>query len=429
MATVTSMVQEKALNSRRLFIHSLTSLTDQALLSALNLVVGLVLIRLATKETYGLYAQIYVVGIFASTIVEALVTNPLTTIAPGKSAEERAQLFAHIKRLQLRVNSALAILFGIGTAIAVALTNTDPQPWLLGITFAVYIFFNAQREYVRSVGFIESRPHQVLIIDASYVVTVLTGIATLVLFRHMSVSMIILTLGAANIISLSIANNRTPAYKTRPAATSGAWSQLWARGKWALPGALVAWFTNYSYLFLAAAFLGITASADLNAARLLLMPVSLCVLAWSRIARPVASRLYAAKNWQHLNRLAWMSVIGMEVIIAVYVTVLWLLLPWLQSHVLGPQYHNTSPLILAWGFYFAVNAARWIGSSWLSSNDQYRQLLISGVASLIVMLIASLALIPLYGAKGAVAALIIVEVFDLVLIWAVFLPMARRKHT
>lgn len=35
---------------------------------------------------------------------------------------------------------------------------------------------------------------------------------------------------------------------------------------------------------------------------------------------------------------------------------------------------------------------------------------------------------PMYGAWGAVLALIIVEVFDLVLIWAVFLPLVRRRN-
>jgi O-antigen/teichoic acid export membrane protein len=84
--------------------------------------------------------------------------------------------------------------------------------------------------------------------------------------------------------------------------------------------------------------------------------------------------------------------------------------------------------VLAWGGYFAINAARWIGSSWLTSNDQYKLLLLSGVACLAVMLIASSILIPLYGSWGAILALIVVEVFDLLLIWAVFLPMLRRKN-
>eukprot|EP01042_Synura_sphagnicola_P022693 gene22693-28917_t len=132
------------------------------------------------------------------------------------------------------------------------------------------------------------------------------------------------------------------------------------RGRWALPGALVAWATNYSYLYLAALTLGVAATADLNASRLLLTPISLSVLAWSRVARPLVSRLYAARDWRHLDHLAWASVAGIEVLTVIYVALLWLALPWLQVHVLGAKYHGLEPMVLAWGGYFAINAARWI---------------------------------------------------------------------
>jgi O-antigen/teichoic acid export membrane protein len=85
-------------------------------------------------------------------------------------------------------------------------------------------------------------------------------------------------------------------------------------------------------------------------------------------------------------------------------------------------------MVLAWGGYFAINAARWIGSSWLTSNDQYKLLLLSGIACLLIMLAATAIFIPLYGTWGAILALIVVEAFDLVLIWAIFLPMMRRKN-
>ncbi len=274
------MVQEKELNNRRLFIHSLTSLFDQAILSALNLVVGLVLIRLATKETYGLYSQIYVVGIFVSTVAEALITSPLTTIAPGKTHIQRLQLFAQLHHLQFSLNILLALLFGIGSSIAVYVTDTDSQPWLIGIAFAFYIFLNAQREYLRSVSFIEGAPHKVLFIDSGYVIAVLCGVAILVLSRQLTVAGIMMMLGGANIIGLSLGKGILQTGQGKLTTKQQTISEIWQRGKWALPGALVAWLTNYSYLFLAAAFLGITAVADLNAARLLLMPISLCVLAW-----------------------------------------------------------------------------------------------------------------------------------------------------
>ena len=65
----------------------------------------------------------------------------------------------------------------------------------------------------------------------------------------------------------------------------------------------MAWVASYSYLYLAAAFLGVTAAADLNAARLLLMPVALLTVAWGRVARPVITRWQAEGRERDLTRI------------------------------------------------------------------------------------------------------------------------------
>lgn len=438
MASTAQMAEQPiapvaGVSSRKLLTHSLASLLDQALLSGLNFALGLILIRLASKESYGIYSQLYVAGIFASTVIEALITGPLTTIAPGKSEAERARLTTLLLRFQWQLSLALAILFGVASGAVAYTTGIDTHPlWLAG-AFAFYILANAQREYHRSISFIEARPRRVLFTDITYALGVVVGIGVLLLVGYLTVPAILLVLGLANVIGMWRTTDHHAAILPPADAQSqrldyrAAVSAVMQRGRWALPGALVAWATNYSYLYLAAAILGVAASADLNASRLLLMPISLSVLAWSRVARPIVSRLFAARDWKHLDRLAWASVAAIEIVTIAYVVVLWLMLPWLQAHVLGSKYHGLEPMVLAWGGYFAINAARWIGSSWLTSNDQYKLLLISGIACLLIMLAASAIFIPLYGTWGAILALIVVEAFDLVLIWAIFLPLMRRK--
>ncbi|WP_343583507.1 hypothetical protein [Herbaspirillum sp.] len=414
------------LSGKRLLLHSLASLIDQALLSGLNFALGLVLIRLASKESYGLYSQMYVAGIFAATVLESLITGPLTTIAPGQSESQRTHLVACLRRFQLQLSGLLAILFGIASMAVGRYAGVTESLPALGIAFAVYVFANALREYQRSLHFIEGRPRRVLRIDLAYALAVAAGVALLVATGCFTVPGILLVLGLANAVGFWRSGQPRPATPSAPERRA-AIAEMWQRGRWALPGALVAWATNYSYLYLAAASLGVAASAELNASRLLLMPISLSVMAWSRIARPMASRLFAARDWKHLDRLAWISVAGVEAVTLLYVGVLWLALPWLETHVLGAKYQGVEPMVLAWGAYFAINAARWIGSSWLTSNDQYRLLLISGIACLAVMLVSAALFIPRYGAWGAILALIVVEVFDFILIWAVFLPRTRRQ--
>lgn len=416
-----------ATGRRRLLADSLASLLDQGLLSALNLALGLLLIRLTAKESYGLYAQLYVGGLFAATVLESLVTGPLTNVAAGLDATERSAAIGHLARYQRRLALALAVLCGAAVAVAVAVTQTDARPVWLGGAFAIYVYAGSIREYVRSVGFIEGRARTVLRMDAWYAVAMAAGFGALAAAGWLALPAVMLALGLANFAALGL-RGAAPARSHDRGGYAAAVAAVWQRGRWALPGALVAWGTNYSYLYLAALWLGAAASADLNASRLLLMPIALCVLAWSRIARPHAARLMAEGHARQLDIYAWLSVAVLEALTLAYVAALWLLLPWLEAHVLGARYDGLEPLVLAWGLYFALNAARWVGSSLLSSGDRYRMLLVSGVFCLVVMLAAAAFAIPRWGVWGAVAALALVEALDLLLIWFVLLPRARRGH-
>ena len=408
---------------RRLLLDSFASLFDQGLLSALNLALGLVLIRLATKEHYGLYAQLYVAGIFTATLLESLVTGPLTTLAPGLDDERRRALLGHLDRYQRRLAAALAAASGVVTAVVVGWLQLDAHPVLLGIAFSIYVWAGALREFGRSVGFIEGRARAVLRMDGWYAVAVAVGIGALAAAGAMSLPAVMLVLGLANLAALSLrpldGGDGRLGHREAIAA-------VWARGKWALPGALMAWLTNYSYLYLAALWLGLDASADLNASRLLLMPLSLCVLAWSRVARPHMTRLLKQREMRALDRYTLLSVAGVELLSVVYGALLWALLPWLETHVLGAKYAGLEPLVLAWTVYFALYGARSIGSSLLTSGDRYRMLLVSGAMCLVVVLVATSYAVPRWGVWGAVAALALVELLDLLLIWAVLLPSARR---
>lgn len=399
------------------------------MLSLLNLIISLTLIRFITKEDYGLYSQLFVLGLFAFVITDSLVYSPLTTIAPRKSKLIQQQLFVRTHQIQRRLSFLLAIVFGGISAVIVALAHDWVAAIPVGISFALYVFFNAQREYQRTVHFSQRRSSLILKTDGIYVAVVLLCILLLFFINQLSIATVFLVLTCANLTCLIL----KPPQKKLPDNTSvsahDVRQELWQRGRWALPGAFIGWFGNYSYLFIAGIFLGITATADLNASRLLLMPISLSVLAWSRVARPIASKLFATQQWRQLRQLTLLSLVGLEAFILCYAAILWLCLPWLQTHVLGPQYLHATSLVLPWAVFFATSTIRLVGTSLLSSNDQYHHMLITSIVAVVTMLIACIILIPMYGSFGAILSLIIVEVIDLILIWGIFIPIAKRQTT
>ncbi len=403
----------------RLLGQAAVSVLDQAWLSALNLMLGLLLIRLASKESYGVYAQLFAAGLFATSFLEAVVFNPLVNLVAGKRKEDRAIIIGYLDRYQRRLSILIAIVLG-GICAWVSAASGQSNPLVLGIVFAVFVKANAAREYARSVAFLEFRPGQVLRIDVVYGVGVMLGVAGLVWFAPLRIDYVFAVLACANIAALIAADSPSYPATREEEGYREAIQQMWKRGRLGLPGAILAWIVNYSYLFLVAAWLGASAAADLNASRLLLMPISLSVVAWSRVARPRIGSLVGQNEQGQLDRLLILSLLAMQMLTIFYVAALWLALPWLKVHVLGSKYDSVGSLLLLWGIYFAVNAGRWVGTAALMGKDRYGFLLVGSVVCFVVMFIALGVAVPLYGVRGVIMALIVVECLSFAITWTIY---------
>jgi len=417
-------------SSKKFWSDSLLSVVDQGVLSALNFLIGISLIRLATKETYGLYVQLYAGGLFVVTLLDAWIGGPLTTVASGVASELRLHLQHYYWRQQLLVSLAFSLFVIPVVVLAIGSGASGyTSAWLIAVSFSSYLMATGLREYCRTVGFIEHQIRTIFKQDVAYVLLVVIGFG--ILYRYFSINLVAIF----SVLALASVTSSAPKMWYLHAHYSSSMDEhvqinrdkLSAHAKWALPGALMAWLSNYSYVYLSGLWLGVLATAELNAARLLLMPIPLAVVAWSRIARPTAGRLIAEKNWSGLNRLTLFSILTIELVIFGYVGCLLLALPWLEHHVLGPQYAGLQPLIWIWGVYFAVNSARWIGTVWLTSGGAFRALLFMGGSALALVLVISTWAIPHWGRVGAIITLIVIELYQLVVVWRVILP--KLRHT
>lgn len=412
----------------RLLNRSVLSLVDQVALSGLNFVIGILLIRLVSKDEYGLYTTLFSAGILASTLLDALVGTTITTLAGPLDEPGRQRLLARALGLQGWACTGLGGLMGLGAAAwAMHYGVPTPERMALALSFGGYVASLGLREYCRTAGFLAPQADAVLRVDLVFVgTTVLAGLM-IVAWGQASVPGVLTVLALANLLAsaLPLARLRRTDGVQRPAPGTML-AEVWPLSRWALPGALVGWLCSYSYLYFAGALAGLSASADLNAARILLIPIGLTGVAWSRVVRPVAGGLIARHDWSQLGRLTLISLTGMEVVTLAYTGLLLLAFPWLSTHVLGSKYHNIEPLIYWWGAYFVINVARTIGTTWLTSFGHFQALFWQGSSSLLLLTAAILWLMPRYGAAGAIMALVLVEAIELVTSWAYLLPRARR---
>lgn len=415
------------MTQRRFVLQSFTSLVDQAWLSAINLFLGLALIRLATKDAYGIYAQLFVGALFVASMMESIIVNPLTTLAPRKKDATRNRLISELSQFQRVLGLALSIataaicfgvLYGFGYSNSL----------LIAITFGAFVYTNSIREFGRSVGFIAGNTTQVLKGDLVYGGCLIAGVIGLAAVNQLHLPLLFAVMAIANVVALTQQDAIRRPVRFSKRSYSAAVASVWRRARLGLPGAVIAWVINYSYLFLAALWIGVEASADLSASRLLLMPISLLVVAWSRVARPHLSRQIMVPEHQSLHRTLLASIGSLVMLSLIYIACLWWALPWLQTTVLGPEYASTHQLILPWGLYFVLYTVHMVGTALLLSSDRYPMLLSASIASLALLVITIGFTLAAYGTKGAIITLIVIEIFNVALIWGYFYPAVRRQY-
>ena len=182
-------------------------------------------------------------------------------------------------------------------------------------------------------------------------------------------------------------------------------------------------------MYFVAEVVSIEALADVNAARLLLAPIFVVGMAWSRVARPAVGELIASSNSAAVDRFVTRSFLALEGIIAVYLVILLGIFPLLTTYVLGEKYRDLSTmLVLWWGCYFAVSTARGIGTVVLVSLGEYQALFWQTLISVLLLLLAWWWSIPRFGVTGAVLSMVAVEFGRLVANHAYQLPRVKRNH-
>lgn len=423
---------------KKLLSSSILSVLDQGLLSAMNFFIGILLMKLVSKEDYGLYGQLYAGALLVGLVVDSWIAGPLTTVASTVSEGARKRLLKLFWYKQIFWTTLLAALCFLIIEFVPAATHFHETSLWLAASFALYVFGNGVREYGRTIGFIQSDLSAILKQDFVYALLTGMGLVALHHWHRIELSALFTLVALASLIAALYGHQLLKHHTQSDAQLPGdsintidAEHEITIRdhGRWAVLGVVVGWLTNYSYIYLSGIFLGVAAIADLNAARLLLMPIPLAVAAWIRVARPITARLIQAADWKGVKWVTWLSISGAELMICLYVAGLLLGLPWLESHFLDAKYAALDPLIILWGIYFAVNSARTIGTSWLMSGGGFRALFYLGTTTLVLVYAITSYTLPRWGQQGALMALIAVELFELIVVWYYILPRLYQSQS
>lgn len=403
-------------------LNPLAAVADQALLSLLNFAISLAFIWGATKAEYGSYLLLLAPLLLVQSVQNAIVNSPLATILPAAPAPEKKNIWITAASLHIYLAFSCALLGAGGLWAYGRMTSFNANgPLLAGFTLAV--IGTIARESQRSFAYVQGQGVRALMGDAVYGLILLTGIGAAVVGDKLSAGIALSLTGLAGLVPVLAKLGKFDALQTH----ADQLKKFWSCGRWALPSVMVTWINLSSYPYFAGKSLGLSAVADIGAARLFLMPIGLMMTAWGNWYRPRISGWLAAGEARLVVDLTNKTLLmGLTCMAALFVALL-LAYPLIERS-LGTQYQGLQSLVLMWLLFFSISLVRNIYMATLMTDAAGYKTLHHITWLALTISLPGLILFSGNGAVWVVGVLCGVEAMQLVLVAAKARQYWRRPR-
>jgi O-antigen/teichoic acid export membrane protein len=406
---------------------SLIAAVDQATLSGLSFLISIILIKHVPKVEYGYYSIGFAILLFVVSVQQAIVSTPLAVLLVEKKDQEKKWYAGSLCYGQFIIIIPVVCLGLAATALLSYGRLNSTQTWVsASVCFAVIGLI--LREYLRSYLYAEEQPLEAFKIDAVYIFLVLSLIIPIYLFFTISVPAIFVITGINGIV-IGLFFGRKQGWYYNKDSVRKSYSENWRYGKWALFGGFVTYISNYSYLYLLGALLGSSSIAEVQAARLLIMPMVLFRAGWMCIAVPHGSKLRELGQIKRFFKQQVIVCLIWMLIMAFYAVFLMSFAELLKNFLFTQKYLNSLDYFLYW---VVVNIIGFVGSSasfGMQVTKKFDILSKINFLTMIVTLGSAFILISTFGIVGALTAQIIGASFSAAVQWFYFFKEVFLKKS
>jgi len=396
---------------------------SQVVSSATNFGIAICLVRTMSKAEFGLYG----LGFAAIMVFSAFLASPVglqfVVNVPDKIPEYHRTYAVHHVYL---VAACSFILIAIGLIIKLCLGEINIE----GKNFVTLIMpvviattgFNI-RDVLMRIAYSERRETVVLLSTISVGFGVAAGYGSLFCIdSRLDASTALLVYGSGQFIGFIVGSLllRLRWVKISWKVVKEATKDIWAGGRWNILTSAVYNLKAQSHNFIIALLLGTSVLAEVNAARILIVPATMAIPPMSQVFVPrlAARRHIGAPS---VFRAATFATIGLLAIVIIYVVSLLILLPRILPIVLGPGYINAGPYVFGWCAVALLLALRNGLMMALEALRAFPQIFLANFLSGVVAVIAVYWGAKLFCGGGAIFALAFAEAilcFLLLMLWS-----------
>jgi len=265
---------------------------DQALVSGMNFLTGLLLARFLGPEQFGLFSMAWVFVLLSNSVQAAMITSPMMNIGPKQLDEESPGYYGSVFVLQAILGLMFFIVLLIGIKVGdIFKPDLAVDRFVFALPFAA-IFFLGQ-DFIRRYFFTIGKPFAAFISDlVSYCGQVVTILVLFKLFKF-DVTAALWVCGVTSLLGMVVALPFLGNITFRIEGLKDIAKRHWQFSKWLVGSAALVWTTGNTLLITAAAVLGAASVGYLRAAQNLFAVTQVVFLALNNVLpRQAASRFH-----------------------------------------------------------------------------------------------------------------------------------------
>jgi len=365
-----------------------TAVVGQLVLSGASFVVGLLLIRYTSDADYGTFVLAQTSISLMLTAQAAWVSGPLAVLAAKRPPEQRREMIGTVSASVQRYS-----LWGCGLALLVPPIGHVLGYWSVPVAMVALLtiiacWFSMQREFFRNLLQLYARSSSLLVVDVVSSVAIIVFAVAAAFGPLQAVLVAVSGLIASGWLGTRLARrmvDQDPGLVDtgNPAVY---WQQMRPLAMWATTGALIYWVFSQSYNYVLAARVDLSAVADVNAARLLLMPAIVLTIGIRGQLIPMAARWLVDLGLDRLLKRLLLFFAAVALLQVGYFVVLWIARDWLTGTLLNTVIGNREQLLLLWGLIAMIGLIREVAQAAVQAMEKFKAMAYFTAASAVVSL-------------------------------------------
>lgn len=328
-------------------------LLDQAIVSGGNFVLGVLLARYLGLAAFGTYSLLWMGVLFALSLHQAFISQPMMTLFAQKSGEHREAYFRTIFQVQILLSLALGLLSLLAfLALRFSHFQIEWLPWLpsVGAIAAVYLL----QDTLRKLFFVEKQYRPPLLLDILLYALLLGVLPVAHAFGKLDLGNALLVILLAYGLSCTVGVFQMKnAFKFFDKKTiQHTLKEHYHFSVWLLGTSLLQWFSGNFFLIAAAGVLGAFAVGALRMAQNMVGLSHVLFLAMENVVPAEAAHQFfnhgKAKMNAYLRRTSLLGAIPLLVILLALAA----FSPWLIELLYGAEYVPFSYLVWAYAGHY-----------------------------------------------------------------------------